>query len=481
MIGIGVYVSSAYSLADLKDARLVLLVWLIAGLHAICGAFAYAAIAKRLPVSGGEFAILTRWVHPSIGFIAAWISIIAGFSAPIAASAKLLGIYLVRTIDDVTTAAGNSSNHSDLWIATSVILFATGLHWIGLGLSAKVNNSVVALKLAGLLLFILLGTRHVLLNGSDGFYVPETAFELTGTPQDVSMPTLFEALSASDVWIAMIGALFFTTLSYTGFNASIYLAGEYSHQPKSDQDAPEVSVTTLGSRESGQQNLGSKQLIGRSMVAACLGVTVLYLALNFVFLYSATGSQIVESGESFVLMVSGTIGGQNLQLAMAGIIMLSCLTSVLAMSITGPQVYIQLARDYMGVEAASQEIAVKRIALIVQALLTIAFVWLSPLRDLVTYLGLTLTACGALAVSSIWIAILKDRKNVTLRLQAWESCCVTVYVSGAVILLIAGSWLVPKQFLFCAATFGIGSLVYLAFHFRSSRSTKKSSQRTREP
>ena len=97
MIGSGVYVGGFYSLLSLKDARLVLIVWLVGGLHAICGAIAYGAIANRLPVSGGEYSYLTRCVHPAVGFVAGWISIIAGFTAPIAVSALLIGKFIGGT------------------------------------------------------------------------------------------------------------------------------------------------------------------------------------------------------------------------------------------------------------------------------------------------------------------------------------------------------------------------------------------------
>ena len=66
MIGIGLYVGSFYSMLSLQDARLVLLVWFVGGLYALCGAIAYGAVAQRLPVSGGEYTYLSRCVHPAI-------------------------------------------------------------------------------------------------------------------------------------------------------------------------------------------------------------------------------------------------------------------------------------------------------------------------------------------------------------------------------------------------------------------------------
>lgn len=442
MIGIGIYVSSTYSLASLKDAKLVLAIWLIAGIHALCGSVAYAAIARRLPVSGGEFAILTRWVHPSVGFIAAWISIIAGFSAPIAASAKLLGIYLVASLENILTPAGNT----ELWIATSVILIATFLHWIEVGLSAKVNNFVVALKLVGLSLFIVIGLRHVFLQGSSGMIAADIPIDMTGGQGNAIANSLTGAML-----FAMVGSLYYTTLSYTGFNASIYLAGDY---PSSHDDQ--------------NRNQNRYNLVGKSMMLACVIVTLFYLLLNVVFLYSIPAEQVVESGEKFVLAGSNAIGGSFLQQLMGWIILMSCLTSVLAMTITGPQVYLQLAREYGLFEHLKKPFSAPRLALIIQALLTMGFVWFTPLRDLVAYLGLTLTACGALAVSSIWIAVGKSDSAIRLPLNKWEQICVAIYVGGAVVLVAAGAWIVPVQFWSCVATFAVGLVLYLILVCRAT-------------
>jgi len=87
MIGAGVFTTSGLALADLGDRRLVLLAWAVGGALATCGALSYGAFARRMPVSGGEYTFLARTAHPLAGFLAGWVSLLAGFTAPIAASA----------------------------------------------------------------------------------------------------------------------------------------------------------------------------------------------------------------------------------------------------------------------------------------------------------------------------------------------------------------------------------------------------------
>lgn len=465
MIGIGIYVSSGYSLASLHDAKYVLAVWLIAGLHAIAGAVAYAAVAERLPISGGEFSILTKWVHPSIGFVAAWISIVAGFAAPIAASAKLLGYYVCQTLDL------DGVPNLDLWIATSVILVATTVHLIGIALTANINNFVVSLKLLGLLIFLAFGIWYLCRHGSDGMYPSRTA----SVGEGGNTSSLGTEQATWQLGIAILGSLFFTTLSYTGFNASIYLAGEYA----SDRTAkPNLQTNEEPANPNHSLRNFRYGIVGKSMIAACILVTLLYLGLNTVFLYSLPGETIVEAGEGFVLLVAEAVGGNMLRVTMAWLIILSCLTSVLSMSITGPQVPLQMASEYRLFSNVSR-LRLKNWALLGQALLTLGFIWLTPLRDLVTYLGLTLTACGGLAIASLWFATSRWNTNKIAKspgaeqrlssannqqvapLTNLENVCVTVYVAGAIILLIAGSWIVPYQFLSCLISFGVGGIIYL--------------------
>ena len=96
MIGAGVFTTSGFALADLGDRRWVLLAWLVGGVLAAFGALTYGALARRSPESGGEYTFLSRAVHPLAGFLAGWVSLLAGFTAPIAAAAHGLQAYLYR-------------------------------------------------------------------------------------------------------------------------------------------------------------------------------------------------------------------------------------------------------------------------------------------------------------------------------------------------------------------------------------------------
>lgn len=447
MIGVGVYVGSYYSLLSLKDARLVLLVWFIGGIHAICGAIAYGAVASRLPVSGGEYSYLSRCVHPAIGFIAGWISIIAGFTAPIGASALLLGEYLVGA-DPAGASASDSISRVRI-IATASILVAAALHAFHLKVGTTFNNIVILIKLVCFSLFLVIGIPFVLKANNTGILTDSTSGSVgLGDGLGDTVSTVAR-LQQPEILMSMIVSLFYISLAYTGFNASIYLAGEVEKE------------TDIQHR---------RNFVSRSMWVACVLVMLLYLLLNFVFLYGLSPERIAESGEGYVAVVAENIGGEGLARIIRFAIILSAATSILAMMATGPRVYAQMAEDGRLPKFFQITHHVPRIAIFVQASLSCLVVWISDIEGIIKFLGLTLTACGALAVSSIWFA--KKNFITEIPVRWYEHVATSLYVAGAVLFLGVASQREPDQFWLCLGAFATGAMVYGAATMRRQRKGK---------
>ncbi|MDF1814472.1 MAG: amino acid permease, partial [Verrucomicrobiales bacterium] len=94
MVGTGIFGSLGYQVASLPSGFPVLLLWLIGGVISICGALCYAELAAMFPRSGGEYQLLNSCWPKIVGFLSGWISITAGFTAPIALNAVLMGKYM---------------------------------------------------------------------------------------------------------------------------------------------------------------------------------------------------------------------------------------------------------------------------------------------------------------------------------------------------------------------------------------------------
>src|ERR1700728_178393 len=93
MVGIGVFTSLGFQVTDIRSGFSLLLLWIVGGVVAICGAVCYAELATMFPRSSGEYNLLRRIYHPAFGFVAGWVSATVGFAAPTALAAMAFGSY----------------------------------------------------------------------------------------------------------------------------------------------------------------------------------------------------------------------------------------------------------------------------------------------------------------------------------------------------------------------------------------------------
>ncbi len=196
MIGVVLFVGSGYAIGSLRSPERVLLAWALCGAWAIAGAVAYGGLAKRLPYSGGEYLFLSRLMHPSVGFLAGWISLIAGFTAPIAAMAKAFVQYALPMLTDPTAAA---------IAATVVILIVSIAHAVGLEIGAWAQNAVVFVKL----LFIAI----LLLWAAYTLSTSPSSWQGAALPNAEAVYGRARAAVGSRCWLRCLGSLWGTQAS----------------------------------------------------------------------------------------------------------------------------------------------------------------------------------------------------------------------------------------------------------------------------
>lgn len=403
MVGVGVFTTSGYLLADLGHPDVVLLAWVVGGIVALCGALCYGALARRMPESGGEYYFLSRTFHPLIGFLAGWTSLLAGFTAPIAAAALALDAY--------SRYAFGLHSPPEL-IATGTIVVAALMHGVRLGYGIYVQNFIVALKVALIVAFILFGTTRL----------PPAAALGTGPFADS-----FElgAFAVALVWISF---------AYSGWNASVYIAGEV-RQP--------------------ERNLIRSLLLGASIVV------LMYLGLNFIFVYAAPMHELSNRAEIGAIAAQA-IGGERLQRTISGLVTLALFTSVSAMLMAGPRVYARMAEDGLFPKLFTSAREVPTAAVVLQAALAITVVWISQLRELLGYIGFTLGVSTMLAVAAL--LRLRWREGpaaVPIPFYPW----VPIVFTAATILASAFMLLrEPIEALLGLATVASGIPVYYLFH-----------------
>ncbi len=342
MICVGVFTTSGFALADLHRPGLVMAAWCVGGLLAMCGALSYGALARQIPVSGGEYTLLSRTLHPLAGFLAGWVSLLAGFTAPIAAAGLGLQAYLAESF-------GLASRPE--WIGTVAILLAGLMHGLRLREGVVLQNLAVGLKLVAIAVFVGLGVSWM--PDVSGSEVPAATVEIS-------------AFAVTLVWISF---------SYSGWNAAVYVAGEVRDPDRN---------------------------LHRSLVLATGLVTILYLGLNAVFLYSAPVSELAGRAEVGAIAAEA-IGGPGLRRAISVLVALALFTSISAMVMAGPRVYAQMAEDGLFPRLFRGGSEVPGAAVALQVGLAIVVLWSSGLVELLGYIGFTLGLSAAATVIGLFV------------------------------------------------------------------------------
>ena len=405
MIGAGVFTTSGFSLADLGDRQFVILTWLIGGLVALCGAYSYGQLAQRIAESGGEYLYLSRMVHPLVGFVAGWVSLLAGFTGAIAFAATVFESYaLPESIKPAWMQPG--------MLGIAVILIFGALHSLILKVGLRTQNLIVILKVGLLLGFVLYAFAY--------FPGSWPGMQLATEPTEFSI----SKMAATLVWIS---------LSFSGFNAAVYIAGEVEDP---------------------------KRTVPRALLTGTLLVTLFYLLLNVIFIYGASPQ--ATSGQADVAAVAAkAIGGEALANLIRVIVSIATLSSVSSMLIAGPRVYAKMADDgvfprwFQASQRQGFKVPVKSIWL--QVVLACIIVYFSNIKDQLDYLGFTLSVSAALTVACIFWT---QRESESWKDRRLAISIAAVYVSVTIGLAILSVSDRPLQLWGFTATIFSGVILY---------------------
>jgi APA family basic amino acid/polyamine antiporter len=93
VIGVGIFATPGLVATIVPNGFAIIGVWVAGGALAFFGALAYAELAARRPLAGGEYVYLRESFRDVAAFLAGWTSVVAGFSGAIAAGAMGITIY----------------------------------------------------------------------------------------------------------------------------------------------------------------------------------------------------------------------------------------------------------------------------------------------------------------------------------------------------------------------------------------------------
>ena len=381
MVGQGVFTSTGFLIGQLGSPSVVIGIWIAGALLALVGALCYSELGVNFRQSGGEYVYLSEAWGPAWGFIDGWVSFLAGFSAPIATAALAISAYLAYFYPSLETTKIplvffniiNLSLGNAQLLACFIIVVLSLLNLLGIELVAKMQNFLTATKLVVIAAFLLLGFGV----GNGDWNHFEQVVERT-TSSNIS--TQF---AISLVWVYM---------SYSGWNAAVYVAGEIRN-PERTLPFALIASTTL--------------------------VATVFVALNVLYIYAVPPEELkdgVRVGAKAASCLFGPKIAGLFSVAMAA----SLLATVNAMCTIGPRVYYAMAqRGAFFPSAAKVHPRWKSpwVAVLYQGACCIVLVLTGTFESLVYYIGFTLSLFSALSV----LALFKFRKRPSWKKLPWVS------------------------------------------------------------
>jgi basic amino acid/polyamine antiporter, APA family len=427
MIGTGVFTTSGFIMADLKNPNAMILCWFIGGILALTGALCYGELGAIYPKAGGEYVFLRESIGKPFGFLSGWVSLIVGFSAPIAAASIAFSKYFFRSIGAEDSGKELINLFGIIPVTTftitgiSVIILFSIAHWYSLNFGSRVQNILTSFKIIVILTFILLG-----------FFIGKGSLE--NFSSGPVMESLFTGQFAS--------SLIYISFAYSGWNAAAYIGSEIKNPSRN---------------------------IPFSLFWGTMVVMVLYLLLNMLFIYALPISEmtgIEDVGATAAISLFGVKIGR----IFSGAITVCLLSVISAMIMTGPRVYYAMAKDnafprWFGNVNPKHTTPGK--AILLQSAIAVIMVITSSFDKLMMYIGFTLSLFAMLTV--IGLIILR------IKLPGLERPYRTFgYPVTPILFILSNLWIIihsikgnPFVIIYGGGTILVGIIIYCYYNFKS--------------
>jgi APA family basic amino acid/polyamine antiporter len=368
MIGTGVFTTTGVLLGSLRSSPLVLAVWVVAGVLALCGAAVYAELGAMMPRAGGEYVYLSRAFHPAVGFLSGWIGLLVGFAAPAAAGALAFARYVAAVFPAVPQRP----------VALGLIAVVTCAHLVDVRFGARLQATLTALVVALIVVFI---TGAIAAGHGNWANLGWTRAEPAAA-----------ANTASAGAVAL--GLVYVSYAYFGWNTAAYVAGEMRDPART---------------------------LPRALVAGTLLVTALYFGLNLVFLWAVPPPALVGQIEVAHVVAAALFGPRGAVL-LSSLVALALAGSVSAYMMSGPRIAVAMAQDGLFFRALGRvgPRGAPTAAVALQGALAFVAAATATFDPILVYVGFTLTvSAGATVLAAFVLRVREPRADRPHRALGW--------------------------------------------------------------
>jgi basic amino acid/polyamine antiporter, APA family len=366
MVGSGVLTTSGYTVFFVGSNQWMLLLWILGGITALCGALTLAELSAALPRTGGDYIYLYEAYGPLPAFLSGWVSFLIGFAGPSAAAAFGFAKYILAPFQ----VPGDRAVVMERTLATATIVIFAIIHISGRQRTARVQAWITILKVGALVLFAIFGL-------SIGW--PHMANLADRTPL------------TGDLAVTMMSSMVYVYYAYTGWNSASYLAGEVKDP---------------------QRRLPQAILIGTA------GVMLLYLAINVVYALALSAADVraivndpankqgPEAVAPIAQLAATRLFGERWSTSFSIAFGLMLLSTLSAYVLIGPRVVFAMAQAGQFPAFAARltrKAGTPAVATALQVCAALVLLWTGSFEGLIIYAGFGLSIFSMLAISSIYI------------------------------------------------------------------------------
>jgi basic amino acid/polyamine antiporter, APA family len=354
VIGTGIFMTTGEVLEMTGNALSVLVLFGVGGIIALTGSLCYAELATMWPEDGGEYIYLRKIYGQLPSFLTGWISLIIGFSLA-AAMSSITAVNYINKLSPDGIITG-------IWLpklaAAGIIVFFSILHAVGVQKGSLVQNILTIVKLMVVFCFIAMG-----------FYMADWT-------QGARLAADYGVTGGSSPlkWGASLTIIMY---AYSGWNGTAYIAGEIRNPEKN---------------------------LPRALFLGALLVTVLYLAMNVVYLVSSPGEAIFKDGMYTIgALASKNLFGEGIAPVFDLCIVIILLSSVSVQMMIGPRVSYAMAKDraiFSSLARVNQKYQTPDMAIIVQTAIAVFYVFIGfdAILKMLIYMGFALSIFPLLTV-----------------------------------------------------------------------------------
>ena len=355
-IGSGIFRSPSAIAEQVPAPIPMLFVWVVAGLFALCGALTLAEVGGAFPYSGGIYVFLREAYGRLTAFLFGWAQLVLIRPAAQGAVALVFAEYALRL-------KGYTGDHPDFaryttYLAIAAMIVVAAANYRGVVWGATVQNLTTLAKTGGLLALVALAYVMALPDAGSHFL-----------PQAAPSSLTFSAFG-----LALVSALW----AYDGWGDVVYVGGEVANP---------------------RRNVPRAIVLGTSIII------VVYLLANVAYLSVLPSSQIAESPQIAVDVMTELIGPSGVVFIVATV-MLSTFGTLNGSLLTAPRIFYALAEDglfFKPIAAVHPRFHTPHISIILTLMIGLVYVSIGRFEELTGAFVIAGLPFYGLAVGSVFL------------------------------------------------------------------------------